>query len=121
MRKLLCVIAVIAITGLFQNASAQNLDFKLVNKTGMTFFAVYVGASTDEEWGDDLLPDDVLADGESVDIEFTRGKVETCKWDIMVTKDKDGKKFTTVMGVNLCNVSEVTLKIQNGKIVYSTK
>jgi hypothetical protein len=123
MRKFLCVIAFFAIAGFSQRAAAQSiLDFKIVNKTGMVLYAVYVGASTDKEWGEDLLPDDVLGDGEEVDIKFTRGEVTTCKWDIKLDKDVNGKTYTYILGVDLCEVSEITFKMNDqGKIVYTKK
>lgn len=49
---------------------AQVFDFTLVNKTGHTIAEVYCSPAEDEEWGDDVLGEDVLKNGASVDIQF---------------------------------------------------
>jgi hypothetical protein len=122
MKKLLSILAVIAISCFIQTASAQSvLDFKVVNKTGLTLYSLHVGESTSSEWGDDLLPEDLIEHGDEVEIKFKRGSETTCKWDFLVTKDADAKNSVAVMDINLCDVSVVTLTMEDGEIVYSTK
>jgi hypothetical protein len=47
-------------------AGAQDAkqDFKLVNKTGYELKALYVAPSKSDDWQDDILGQDTLADGE---------------------------------------------------------
>lgn len=94
--------------------AAQNrkLDFTLVNKTGLTIDEVYVSPSDDDEWGEDVMGKDVLKDGESVDIEFSR-KETTCQWDLkVVDADKDSIEWTKL---DLCKANEITLKYEGKK------
>ena len=122
MKKMLLTAAIALMAGFAQKASAQaNLDFKVTNHTGIILYSLQVGASSSSEWGDDLLPKDVIGDGEEADVHFARSAENTCKWDIKVTKDPDGKTYSQILNINLCHVSEVILTVENGEIVYSTK
>lgn len=49
---------------------AQVFDFTVHNETGYDIDSVYVAPSDEEEWGDDLMGEDVLEDGASVEITF---------------------------------------------------
>jgi hypothetical protein len=86
-----------------------NLDFTLVNKTGYDISDIYVGPSTQKEWGDDIMGQDVVLDGESVDVTFSADETDK-KWDIYVTwvgykSDED----VFWVGFDLSTISEITL------------
>lgn len=88
------------------------LDFKLVNKTGLTIVELYVSPAKDDEWGDDVLGLDVLKNGESADIEFSP-KARICSWDLkIIDEDKDSVEWTNL---NLCEANEITLMYERGK------
>lgn len=107
-------LAIAAVFAAFTSANAfaaqnRKLDFSLVNKTGLTIEEVYVSPSDDDEWGEDVMGKDVLKDGESVDIEFSR-KETTCKWDLkVVDAEKDSIEWTEL---DLCKANEITLKYE---------
>ena len=63
----------LSVAALSANTVVQNdkLDFTLVNKTGLTIVELYVSPTSDDSWGDDILGQDVLKDGEDVDITFS--------------------------------------------------
>ena len=87
--------------------SAGDLDFTLVNDTGLTINEFYVSPSNDNEWGEDVLGRDVLNHGERLDITFSRKETE-CMWDIkIVDADKDDVIWEDI---NLCKASEITLQ-----------
>ena len=86
-------------------AGAQQ-DFTLVNNAGHTVMTINVSPSNSDQWGPDILGQDVVANGESVEISFERGD-EQCLWDLRATYD-DGDT-TDSRGVNLCEVATVTL------------
>lgn len=91
--------------------AAQNrkLDFKLINKTGLTIEEVYVSPSNDDEWGEDVMGKDVLKNNESVDIEFSRAET-TCLWDLkVVDSEEDSIEWTKL---DLCKANEITLKYE---------
>jgi len=101
-------------------AAGQNpvLDFKLVNKTGVDVYAVYISPSEVNDWEEDILDVDVLEDGESVDIEFH--PKETAKlWDLMV-QDEDETAIVWE-NLDLSKVNVLTLKIVDGKPVAEIK
>jgi hypothetical protein len=69
--------------GLVMPARAESdLDFTLVNKTGYDIKEVYVGPTTSEEWGPNLL-NEVLKDGMGLELKFHE-KATSPKWDIKV-------------------------------------
>lgn len=81
-------------------------DFTLVNNTGHTVMTLNVSPSDSDQWGPDILGQDVLANGESATISFERGQ-DQCNWDLRATYD-DGDA-TDQRGVNLCEIGTVTL------------
>ena len=65
---LLLVTLVFAATTLSQAQTI--LDFKLVNNTGEDFYAVYLTETTTKNWGEDILPEDIVKDGDTIEITF---------------------------------------------------
>ena len=100
------IILVTLLLGLVIPAKAAlDLDFTLVNKTGYDIKEVYVGPTTVEEWGDNILKD-VLKDGQSLELKF-HPKATAEKWDIKVvytdgeTAWWKGYKLTEITKINL--------------------
>jgi len=94
-------------------AAPQNrrLDFKLINKSTYTVVELYVSPTTEDEWGDDILGRDVLEDGESADITFSRNAT-ACSWDLKIVDDEEDEVTWTKL--NLCEANEITLMYENG-------
>jgi hypothetical protein len=92
------------------SAQAQDAkqDFTLVNRTGYEISAVYVSPSKSDDWQEDVLGEDTLDDGESVNIHFTRA-VKTCKWDLKVVYEEDDSSAVW-SNIDLCSVSKVTIR-----------
>ncbi|HXC28258.1 MAG TPA: argininosuccinate lyase [Stellaceae bacterium] len=82
-------------------------DFNMVNKTGYELKALYVSPSKSDDWGDDILGQDVLADGQVVNVHFSP-KVHTCKWDLKVTYSDDNSSAVW-SDIDLCNVEKITI------------
>lgn len=81
-------------------------DFTLVNRTGYAIHEVYVSPSKADDWEEDVLGRDILDNGESVDISFSR-KEKACSWDVrIVFEDEDDAEWT---GFDLCKVSKISL------------
>ncbi len=107
-------LAVVALASITLQATQQrrNLDFTLVNKTGLTINEVYLSPTNDDEWGEDVMGKDVLANGEKVDITFSSSETE-CNWDLkIVDEDKDDVEWTKL---NLCTANEITLMYEGKK------
>lgn len=93
---------------LSQNVKAQsNQDFSMTNNTGMILVDVFISPSSAANWGPDVIPKDMILDGETFNFHFTGVDPEHCSWDIMFTAD-DGVKYY-MNGVDLCSLTSITL------------
>jgi hypothetical protein len=88
------------------------LDFKLVNNTGEDFYAVYLTETTTKNWGEDILPQDIVKDGDTIEITFEYIDDETlCSWDLRLTHDESEEDYIYINEIDLCEVSVLTLYI----------
>jgi hypothetical protein len=89
------------------SAQAQGRqDFTLVNRTGYTINELYVGPTSSDNWGPDILGTGTLPNGRQVAITFPARSSE-CMWDMKVVYD-DGDQ-TEWRNVNLCSISRISL------------
>lgn len=93
-------------------ARAGKQDFLLHNETGVEIHSLYVSPHSSDEWGEDVLGKDTLADGESLKITFD-DREKHVHWDLKVTDSKDNSIEWT--DLNLTEISEVTLHYKDGK------
>jgi len=106
-RRFLLPFALALFLGMLFTAGAEelNLDFTLLNKTGYTIKKIYIGPTSSEDWGDNLLKGS-LEDGESVQVTFSP-KANAKKWDIKVIyEDKDTAQW---LDLKLTEITKVTL------------
>lgn len=87
-----------------QSADATNQNFSIRNNTGQTINELYVSAVSSDNWEEDILGRDVLANGESAQISFERSETE-CNWDMRVVFE-NGQSLEE-RGVNLCQTAEI--------------
>ncbi len=93
-------------------ARAGDQDFTLVNKTGVEIHSLHVAPHSEDEWGEDILGKDTLADGESLEITF--GKHDRAHhWDLRIEDEKGN--VLTWENLDLMKIEEVTLHYKNGK------
>jgi hypothetical protein len=83
-------------------------DFKLVNKTGYELKALYVAPSKSDDWEDDILGQDTLADGQAVNVHFNP-KTKTCTFDLKVVYSDDDSSAVWSK-IDLCTVEKITIK-----------
>jgi hypothetical protein len=83
-------------------------DFSLANKTGYELKALYVSPSKSDDWQEDILGQDTLSDGQTVNVHFSP-KVKTCKWDLKVTYSDDNSSAVW-SDIDLCSVDKITIK-----------
>ena len=93
-------------------AEGGKQDFLLHNETGVEIHSLYVSPHDQDEWGEDILGRDTLADGQSVEITFSP-KEKAANWDLKVT-DQSGNSIEWE-NLDLTEISEVTLHYSNGK------
>jgi hypothetical protein len=87
-------------------------DFTLVNKTGVEIHALHVAPHSSDEWGEDILGKDTLANGESLEITF--GKHDRAHhWDLRIEDEKGNS--VTWENLDLMKIEEVTLHLKDGK------
>jgi hypothetical protein len=108
--KTMLVAAFAAIVACASPAFAQDAkqDFKLVNKTGYELKALYVAPSKSDDWEDDVLGQDTLADGQAVNVHFNP-KTKTCTFDLKVVYSDDDSSAVWSK-VDLCTVEKITIK-----------
>ena len=113
MRKIGLILGLFLLaSGVMAFADNAKLDFTLVNQTGKDIHYVYVAPSDSDDWGDDVMGEDVLMNKDSVDITFSP-KAKSKLWDLQV-EYSDGK--TSVWeSLDLSQIDTLTLKIEKGK------
>jgi len=87
-------------------------DFTVVNETGVEINKLFVSPHSVNDWQEDVLGQDTLADGDSVNIHFSRSE-RAAKWDLRI-EDSDGNGIEWA-NLNLLEISKVTLHYKNGK------
>ena len=98
---------------LTHDVSAQGKqDFTLHNETGVTIAELYVSPTKSNLWEEDVLGQDVLLDGESLEIFFS-SRTKPKFWDIKVV-DNEGESIIWER-LNLLEISEVTLYFEKGR------
>jgi len=113
-RRVKALVAILALSTLLSSAAfAQGKqDFTVVNKTGVIISELYVSPHSTDDWEDDILGQDVLANNESVDITFSpREKAKL--WDLKIV-DSKGNSIEWE-NLNLLEISKVTLHYSNGR------
>jgi hypothetical protein len=93
-------------------ARAGDQDFTLNNKTGVEIHKLQIAPHSSDEWGEDILGQDTLADGDSLDIKFGRHET-SAHWDLRI-EDSKGNSLEWE-SLDLLTISEVTLHYKNGK------
>ena len=98
--------ALVALGGLAAGAQAQTGDpsFNLVNRSGRTIYEAYASPSTDSNWGQDRLGQNVVPAGRSFVIRLPQGE---CIYDVRVVYDRQGGPAEERRNINLCNLTEL--------------
>jgi hypothetical protein len=112
-RTLASVAAVAAVVAFAPTlASAAPQDFELANTTGYELKSLYISPTSSNDWAEDVLGQDTLANGASLKIHFPGGRGETCEWDLKVTYQDDSSHEWS--NVNLCEITTVTISYDEG-------
>jgi hypothetical protein len=116
MKKWLLIVtfATMLIIGLSSQVQAGSQDFTLTNMTGVDIYELYIAPSYSNNWEDEILGQDILKDGDSINIHFNY-RFETY-WDIMI-KDRRGNSVFW-RGLNLRRINRITLYM-NGNHVWA--
>jgi hypothetical protein len=104
------IITALAVTGFFAvsaftAASAANRHVDIVNETGKTLTEFYASATGTDDWEEDILGEDTLANGEVFDIDIDDG-TGACKFDFKAVFT-DGSSHVR-RAVDVCRISTFT-------------
>ncbi len=94
------------------SSSDAKQDFTLVNQTGVEIDKVYISPHDSNDWEEDILGQDTLPSGQSVDIKFHRNE-KAAMWDLRI-EDKSGNSIEWE-NLNLLEISKLTLHYKDGK------
>jgi hypothetical protein len=101
------------------NATAEGKqDFTLVNKTGVVINKLFISPHDSNDWQEDILGQDTLGDGESLDIKFHRSE-KAANWDMRI-EDTKGNAIEWE-NLNLLEISKITIHYENGKATAETE
>jgi hypothetical protein len=103
----------LAVTGLFlllfsySETTAQELGFYIVNNTGVTLNNIYVSPAESNNWGNDILPNDMFDDQSSVMVYIPADYGSTCLFDIKITDIPGNAVIFT--NVDACKLHTLTI------------
>jgi hypothetical protein len=108
-KKLLFLLAFIAVISLFsaKNSSAQALSYDVVNNTGVTLVDVYVTPAETNNWGHDILPNDLFENGSTITVSIPAEYGSTCMFDMKITDAVGG--HITFSGIDACKLVKLQI------------
>ncbi len=86
-------------------ATAQNIEYTLINSTSLTLVEFYTSPVDVDDWEDDLLGDGVLEPGTQGTVSIVDGRTQ-CDYDLLFVFE-DESEFTDT--VNICELSSYEL------------
>jgi hypothetical protein len=93
-------------------------DFTLINSTGVVINKLFISPHDKDDWEEDILGQDTLPSGKSLDIKFNRDE-KADMWDLRV-EDTQGNAIEWE-NLKLTEISKVTLHYENGKATAETE
>lgn len=118
MKKLLFLLILLSGISLFsaKDSSAQALSFQVINNTGFTLSDIFVSPAESNNWGSDILPNDLFENGSTVTVNIPAEFGETCMFDMKIT-DTEGA-YVVFTNIDACKL--VTLQINgDGTFTYA--
>lgn len=105
-RLAIAAAALLGLGGLVPAAQAQTGDpsFSLVNRSSRTIYEAYASPSSDSNWGQDRLGQNVVPAGRNFVIRLPQGE---CIYDVRVVYDRQGGPAEERRNINLCNLTEL--------------
>jgi len=109
MRKILFLSVVIAGLSFFsaKNSSAQALTYDVINNTGVTLVDVFVTPAETNNWGNDILSNNLFENGSTITVTIPADYGTTCLFDMKITDAAGGHIAFT--GIDACKL--IKLKI----------
>ncbi len=103
LRRAVLAVSAFATICAFSSVSAANREVTIINKTRVALVEFYASSVGTNDWEEDILGQDILNPGESVDIDIDDGS-GACRYDFKgVFKDGDS---VVKNRINVCEVGE---------------
>lgn len=93
-------------------------DFTLHNETGKEVYEVYLSPASVDNWEEDVLGEDTLEDGSSVDITFDRSESAQL-WDMKIVFSDGAESVWSRL--KLTELTDLTISYKGGKPYASWK
>jgi hypothetical protein len=90
-------------------AQTASVSFELTNRTGHTLTHIYISLPSSDSWEEDILGDQVVRNGETVEISVDDG-LEACEYDILYDFS-DGESLVEE-SVDLCAIDGEAYTVQ---------
>lgn len=107
MRKLASVLVALGLLAAAAVSAQDARDITVVNKSGKPITELYISPADSDDWEEDVLGVDVLAEGESVKISFSGYKDTQCSFDILARNAAGDEWLLT--DLDLCETFTVTI------------
>lgn len=105
MRTLLLTASLLPFLALGSPAAAADRVVEVINATGLTMTEFYASVTSTNSWEEDILGDDVLEDGDSIDVDIDDGSGK-CVYDFRAVFE-NGQQAVK-QGVDVCRISTFT-------------
>jgi hypothetical protein len=102
MKKISFIGIVVMCVMFINNVSAQELKFYIVNETGFDLSDIYVSPKEDDNWGDDILPEELFAKDMTVEVTIPDEYGEDCYFDLKITDTAGGS--TEFRKIDACHL-----------------
>ncbi len=101
--------AVLLLILLFTAITASADSIVVINKTGYDLYYLQVSPSDSDEWGEDVLGDDVLLDGGNIKLDIDG--YDVCELDIMAVDEEDDAYI--IWSFDSCSGSKVVFTMDD--------
>ena len=102
-----------ALSELLEEDEEFSPDFELVNNTDYAFHEIYVSESVSEDWEEDILDDDVLESGQTLNINFDTDSRQRY-WDLRIVDEEDDE--TIFEHFDLSRIRKITVCYEDGEM-----
>ncbi len=98
----------------------MSFNLSVVNDTGVDIYALYASQPEVDDWEEDILADEVLCDGDTIDVEFTVTE-DTLDWDFAIEDIEENIIEFYGLSFEDCSVDGATLILEyDGDEGYAT-
>ena len=103
------------------NAQRNKLTFYIENQTGADLYGLYVSASDENSWGEDLLPYEYFEDEDIIKVSVPIYNDTICDHDVLVTYGEDEEGEIIFEEIDLCSIRKLIFYERRGEIALKQK